>query len=896
MTRTLYRKSSLRRVLSAWITLAFLFSITGVGWAVPPEPVSDPAPIEAAPAQPPAPVEQAPDEAPEPPAAAPEPDDAVKAEPVVPDAVPAQDPADERSVEAAPVTAAPDDPAVATAAQEAKTEAVVPASSVPPVTEGGNPPYPDLGTRIDEQDLPGPGGTQTYTRTDGGITVHITISVYDNGNGPEFDWSSDWPIEVVVAKGGSQGANIYTYEPPALGDTGLHCPANPNGKWAGISHIDFHFAAGADITVVKFEDLDHDGAHDEGEPLLPGWSITVRDEAGSAVGSAETGDDGEAFFGGLAPAHYTVEESLKPGWMTTSDPYPVPVELESGESVTVHLGNAQVADVEVIKFEDTNKNGEVDEGEPILPGWTFDLMEGDALFGSEITNDQGSALFEDVFAGTYTLDEHAQPGWFCTTGLPKTIEVVGGENQTVFVGNAHEDVVKTFELTYPDKPEEVMLHVELWVDGQYSETIDLEPVEGDLYAAQVTVPYGSVIEGSWVAMTPTALETLATFGPEEMLEDVTNELEYAPTVDGLKYEDLDGDGTRDEGEPGLGGWTIKLFRLSAQTPGFADVEPADSVWVEVGSALTDDDGTYSFPGLIPGTYKVEEDLKPGWTQTQGQPDAFAVDIDASVSGLDFGNVESPTLTVLKFEDVNGDGVRQAGEALLPGWAFTLTGPGDALTARTEMTGVDGSALFDGLEPGTYSLDEVVQAGWSATTALPKSITLISGQDAIVEVGNQASILPFTDTGIVKTVDKSSAAAGDTLTYTLTYQLTAGDRLDPPITITDDYDERYLTPVDLNGGVASDGKIVWTDTAALLKGDVRTITYTMKIDETMPDGTTNIDNVAVISPFGASDAARVTVGSPFLPFTGTDLMLLALAAIIAAAAGMLLRLLGRPTLS
>jgi hypothetical protein len=56
---------------------------------------------------------------------------------------------------------------------------------------------------------------------------------------PYVTWSSSFPIDAVIMKGGTVGANVYYYSPPSNGDSGLATPINPSGKPAGLSHIDF---------------------------------------------------------------------------------------------------------------------------------------------------------------------------------------------------------------------------------------------------------------------------------------------------------------------------------------------------------------------------------------------------------------------------------------------------------------------------------------------------------------------------------------------------------------------------------------------------------------------------------------------------------------------------------
>lgn len=75
-------------------------------------------------------------------------------------------------------------------------------------------------------------------------------------------------------------------------------------------------------------------------------------------------------------------------------------------------------------------------------------------------------------------------------------------------------------------------------------------------------------------------------------------------IRGTKWNDLNGDGTKDGDEPGLAGWNIYL-----------DVNGSGTWDLGEPNVLTDDQGGYGFTGLQPGTYVVAEVQQPGWTQT-----------------------------------------------------------------------------------------------------------------------------------------------------------------------------------------------------------------------------------------------------------------------------------------
>lgn len=94
------------------------------------------------------------------------------------------------------------------------------------------------------------------------------------------------------------------------------------------------------------------------------------------------------------------------------------------------------------------------------------------------------------------------------------------------------------------------------------------------------------------------------------------------------------------------------------------------------------------------------------------------------------------ITVDKYNDLNGDAVRQENEPLLPNWKFTLTG--NNLT-DTRTTDAGGTITFADLEAGQYTITEEMQAGWKSTTGISQAVTI--GPDKTVLFGNQQETPP-----------------------------------------------------------------------------------------------------------------------------------------------------------
>jgi concanavalin A-like lectin/glucanase superfamily protein/SdrD B-like protein/flagellar hook capping protein FlgD len=92
---------------------------------------------------------------------------------------------------------------------------------------------------------------------------------------------------------------------------------------------------------------------------------------------------------------------------------------------------------------------------------------------------------------------------------------------------------------------------------------------------------------------------------------------------GIKFNDLNGDGIHESGEPTLAGWTI------VATDG-----------VNTFSTVTDASGDWCIENLPPGTYVVHEVPQPGWSQTAPASVTYTRTVPPGTAGLEFGNFQN----------------------------------------------------------------------------------------------------------------------------------------------------------------------------------------------------------------------------------------------------------------
>ena len=186
-----------------------------------------------------------------------------------------------------------------------------------------------------------------------------------------------------------------------------------------------------------------------------------------------------------------------------------------------------------------------------------------------------------------------------------------------------------------------------------------------------------------------------------------------------KFNDLNGDGIQNSNEPGLPNWSFN-FATSCN----------------IGKLITDANGD-ACGDFYPGTYSIGEELQNGWTPSTPGPQSVTVTA-GSFTTIVFGNKRGGRgeLCIFKFNDLDGDGVRDAGEPLLPGWTFTVT---DSSGATNSLVTQQGGGVCSGLPVGTYSVQEIMQSGWTATTPT-QQVVLSANKATNVYFGNRPGIV------------------------------------------------------------------------------------------------------------------------------------------------------------
>ena len=226
---------------------------------------------------------------------------------------------------------------------------------------------------------------------------------------------------------------------------------------------------------------------------------------------------------------------------------------------------------------------------------------------------------------------------------------------------------------------------------------------------------------------------------------------YESEIQGCVWNDQDGDGIRDEGEPGLTDWTVYLDDNNN-----GQLDPGERF------EQTDTNGDYAFINMPPGTHTVAEQLQSCWEQTHpGGVGTHTVTINLGMTAtdIDFGNQPIGEIHGYKWNDLNQDGVWDFDEVALADWTIYLDMNGNSqLDAEEPSTTTDGTGhySFTNLAPDSYIVREVLQSQWKQSYPAGGAHTIQVGPDVVIEnvnFGNIAYVV-FNDLNLKAAVEEA----------------------------------------------------------------------------------------------------------------------------------------------
>ena len=180
-------------------------------------------------------------------------------------------------------------------------------------------------------------------------------------------------------------------------------------------------------------------------------------------------------------------------------------------------------------------------------------------------------------------------------------------------------------------------------------------------------------------------------------------------IQGTVFNDLNGSGTWDTGEPGMEGVHVELSGGSTS------------------STVTDSMGMYSFAVSPARAYTVTSVLPAGFVPATSNPvNIFLEDENMTADFGIWNEIPSYAIHGYVFEDLNMDGIMDVGEPGIPGVTVNLAG----MSFTTTTTLMDGQYFFASADTGSYTVEQIDAQGYVSITPNEVMVEIVDGNERV----------------------------------------------------------------------------------------------------------------------------------------------------------------------
>jgi hypothetical protein len=391
------------------------------------------------------------------------------------------------------------------------------------------------------------------------------------------------------------------------------------------------------ITGTVFNDLDGNSIKDGGEAGIQNVVIKLI-RNGKTVETATTDLSGFYFFDEMKFGKYTVRQVQPAGFVrTTANPAAITIGSELQSVPEVNFGNFEKVNISGQVFNDLDGNGVKDGGEPGLAGVvvTLDRNADGTVDATRRTNASGNYTFANLGPGTYRVREKTPAASLQTSADLADIQALSGVDQP----GADIGIFRRFKIsgtvfidrdgdTVKEAGDSGRAGVVVLLDRDANGTVErttltnskgkyvFANLEPGTYRVRLLLPPGMIqptADPADIVGQSGTNAAAVNFGTFRLV-----------SFGGVVFSDLNGNGKREAGEPGLGGAVVQL-----------DIDANGSVDAQVPTAA---DGSFLFASLGPDTYRIQ--LQDGSGQTTINPPDFQAVSDKSVFNIIFG-IEPP---------------------------------------------------------------------------------------------------------------------------------------------------------------------------------------------------------------------------------------------------------------
>lgn len=538
--------------------------------------------------------------------------------------------------------------------------------------------------------------------------------------------------------------------------------------------VDFGLIEPVSLGNYVWLDENGDGVQDGSEPGLDGVTVTlfVLDGSGGLIPAIDvnqqpvpstlTAAGGAYEFTNLPPGDYVVRITPPTGYFATPVNTADPDNNNNtdsnidGAAVGVPAGSFQSAPITLHVNQEISDGDADDDNNPSVD---FGLVEAMSLGDYVWIDTNGNGLQDDGATGLngvtvdlFVLDINGNP--------VQAVDVNGNPvAQTTTANDGTNDGAYRFDNLPPGDYIARFTPPATYIPSLVQEADPNVDANNDSNIDGTATPPAGSFDTDVIVMVNN--DESITDGDTDANSNLTIDVGFIQTVSlgNFVWEDLNGNGTQDVGEPGLDGVLVELL-VDNGTGTF--VPATDVTGAAVASQNTSGGGLYNFINLPPGDYVVQVTEPTGFDATpfqnanvndedntdsnidfsrttppgvyQSAPLTLGVDQQPITDGdsdddsdlsVDFGFVRPMSLGNFIWEDRNADGTQDVGEPGIENATVALLQP-DGLGGFTTVTDLDGNTVlptltnalgeynFTNLPPGDYVIQVTPTPDYYAT--------------------------------------------------------------------------------------------------------------------------------------------------------------------------------------